>query len=135
MKWWQWLKLAGAIGAVFLIAVTVVNRQLPSSLVVALVGHLVTDFTLQSGETAARKPERGRHLLVHALAAGGVPLALTTLVMGQWELVGVAAVVGAAAHYAIDYTRKFGLKSVAGGVLLDQLSHVALLVGWVALTR
>jgi hypothetical protein len=96
--------------------------------VVALVLHIAADFTLQSAETARGKGERGRHLLVHALAAGGFPLAVAGLVTGQPATVIAWATAGAASHYAVDWTRKFGLRQLWPGVILDQAGHLLIIL-------
>ena len=66
----------------------------------------------------------GRHLLVHALAAGGLPLAVAGLGTGNPVAVVTWTAVGAASHYAVDWTHKFGLQQVALAVVLDQACHL-----------
>jgi hypothetical protein len=91
---------------------------------VALTLHVAADFTFQSPETALRKAECRRHLLVHALAAGGLPLAVAGLLTGNPLAVVTWMVAGAISHYLVDWTRKFGLRQGALAVILDQACHL-----------
>lgn len=127
LEWWEWGYVAGAAGLVGL-GVSAFAGYIPPPLVVALVLHVAADFFLQSGETARLKGERGRHLAVHALVAGGLPLALAGLAAGSPTAVLAWAACGAAGHYLVDWTRKFGLRRLALGVCLDQACHLALLL-------
>ncbi len=129
LQWWEWFKLAGALALLSLLA-TLVNGIVPSPFVVALVLHIALDFTLQSDQVAIHKPECGKYLLLHALAAGGLPMAIGGLFVGPATAL-IGAVVGAVSHYAVDWTRKFGLPAWWKGIAADQLCHlivVALLV-------
>jgi hypothetical protein len=65
-----------------------------------------------------------RHLLVHALAAGGLPLAVAGLLTQNPLAVVTWMVAGAISHYAVDWTRKFGLRQVALAITLDQICHL-----------
>lgn len=114
----------GAVG-LGLLVLFLLAGYVPHPVVVALTLHLVTDFTLQSAATALRKRERGRHLLFHALAAGGLPLAAAGLAVGDPATVVLWTSLGVAGHYAVDWTRKFGLRNEVIGNFLDQACHVA----------
>ena len=124
LEWWEWVRIAGAAGLALLVLFLLAGN-VPHPVVVALTLHLVTDFTLQSAETALHKGERGRHLLVHSLAAGGLPLAAAGLVVGGPVTVILWTALGVAGHYAVDWTRKFGLRNEAMGHFLDQVCHIA----------
>ena len=130
LQWWEWFRLAGTLAIVSLL-VTLICGVVPSPFVVAVVLHVTLDFTVQSDEVALRKGERGKHLLLHALAAGGLPMAISGLFVGPAAvLTGTAA--GIISHYAVDWTRKFGLRCWWEGVAADQLCHLivmALLAG------
>jgi hypothetical protein len=127
LRWWEWVKIAGLAGLIAL-AISLVADHAPSPAVVAVLLHVAADFTCQSPETAKRKGQRGRHLLIHALSAGGFPLAVAGLMTG--DPVAVLAWVGGgiASHYGVDWTRKFGLPQVALGVILDQVCHLAVIL-------
>jgi hypothetical protein len=64
--------------------------------------HIFADFACQSVETSERKKERGRI---------------------AW------AIAGAIGHYAVDWTRKFGIQPIGLGAALDQLAHLAVILG------
>jgi hypothetical protein len=100
----------------------------PHPAAAAVLVHVAADFTCQSTETAANKGERGRHLLVHACVAGGLPLAIAGLVAGNPVAVLTWMAVGIVGHYAVDWTRKFGLRSVVLGAILDQASHLSVIL-------
>jgi hypothetical protein len=123
LLWWEWGKLAGIIGLIVWIACSIAGLALHPAAVATLL-HVVLDFTLQSAETCLRKDERSRHLAVHALTAGALPLAAAALVAGRPAAVLVWSVAGAISHYAVDWTRKFGLRREAFGAAADQLCHV-----------
>ena len=124
LHWWEWGRILGLAGVTSL-AGMVLAGHVPPAAVIAVVLHVTGDFTVQSDETAARKGERGRHLLAHALVAGGLPLAVAGLAIGHLSIVLSWAVAGAASHYLIDWTRKFGIRSTLASVVLDQAAHVA----------
>jgi hypothetical protein len=113
----------GAAGLVAL-AILFMAGYVPHPAAVAVLLHVAADFTFQSSETVLRKGERGRHLLVHALAAGGLPLAVAGLVTGNTVAVIICTAVSAASHYAVDWTRKLGLRQMALAVVLDQACHL-----------
>ena len=123
VPWWAWVEIAGAAGLVVLVALILAGR-IPHPLAIGALLHLAADFTFQSNETSVQKVKRGRHLLVHALAAGGLPLAIAGLLAGSPAAVLAWTATGVVSHYAIDWTRKFGVRRVALGVLLDQACHV-----------
>jgi hypothetical protein len=125
--WWEWCKIAGATGLIALVASVLAGVDLPAAAVAALL-HLAAGYTFQSAETAARKGERGRHLLVHALTAGALPLAAARLVTGNLPGVLVGAAVGLVSHWLIDATGKYGLGTTVAGVVLDQVSHVLVIL-------
>jgi hypothetical protein len=125
--WWEWGKLAGLASLVAWMALSIAGLDL-HALVVAVLLHVTLDFSLQASETSVRKGERGRHLLVHALAAGALPLAVAALVTGRPLAVITWSVAGAASHYAVDWTPKFGLRIQALGATLDQIGHVLTIV-------
>ena len=123
LQWWEWAQVMGAAGLVAL-AILLMTGYVPHLAVVAVLLHVAADFSFQSSETALRKGESGRHLLVHALAAGGLPLAVAGLGTGNPVAVVTWTAVGAASHYAVDWTRKLGLQQVALAVVLDQACHL-----------
>lgn len=127
LPWWMWGKLAGGCGLIALAILLMMGYVLPPAVMAVLI-HVAADFTLQSAETARLKGDSKRHLLIHALAAGGLPLALTGLLTG-YPIVAIAGtVVGVVGHYAVDRTRKFGLRRLALGVALDQTCHLMMVV-------
>lgn len=123
LQWWEWGQVLGTAGLVALATLLMAGYVLHPAAVAVLL-HVAADFAFQSTETALRKGERGRHLLVHALVAGGLPLAVAGLVTGYPVAVVTWAAAGAASHYALDWTRKFGLRQVAAGVVLAQACHL-----------
>ncbi len=127
LQWWEWGDILGGIGIFILTLLLALDRVLHPTLV-AVLFHIAADFTCQSSETAMRKGERGRHLLLHALAAGGLPLAVAGLVTGNLVLVIIWGAIGAGSHYLVDWTHKFGLRSVALGASLDQASHLMVIL-------
>ena len=122
LQWWEWMKLAGALAMMLLLA-TLVNGVVSSPFVVAVVLHVALDFSLQSDEVAMRKGERGKHLLLHALAAGGLPTAVAGLFVGPAAVL-TGTAIGVISHYAVDWTRKFGLRQEALAGLLDQACNL-----------
>jgi hypothetical protein len=128
--YWQWGKFAGGVGLVVL-AILLVTDRVPHPAIVAVILHFAGDFTSQSSETAMRKHERGRHLLVHAIVAGGLPMALAGLVTGNLVTVLVWAAIGFVSHYAVDWTRRFGLEGTLWGVALDQVCHLLIILALV----
>jgi hypothetical protein len=127
LQWWEWCQIAGAAGLIALAASVLVGLDLPAAAIAALL-HLAADYTFQSAETAARKGERGRHLLVHALTAGAWPLAMAGLVTGDLPGVLLGAAVGSVSHWLIDATGKYGLGCTAAGIVLDQVSHLVVIL-------
>lgn len=123
LQWWEWCKLTGLIGLVALIAAVFAR---PAPFFIALALHWACDITVQSGETAMRKKERGRHLALHAIMAGGLPMAVAGLTISPVHAI-IWAVVGVVSHYAIDYARKFGLGETMIGFVADQAAHLAIL--------
>lgn len=123
LEWWEWGNIIGAAGLVALAIITIAG-YVPHPVLVALTLHVATDFTFQSPETALRKRESRHLLLIHALAAGGLPLAAAGLVAGNSVAVLIWAAVGVTSHYALDWTRKFGLRQTVLAVGLDQTCHV-----------
>jgi hypothetical protein len=121
--YWKWGKFAGAVGLVVLAILWAINR-VPHPAVVAILLHIAGDFTLQSPETARRKHERGRHLLVHALAAGGFPLAVAGFATGNPITVLIWTPIGVISHYIVDWTRRFGMEGKPRGVFFDQACHL-----------
>jgi hypothetical protein len=124
IPWWRWVEIGGAGGLLALTALFAIGRS-PHPLAIAALLHIAADFTFQSSETAVLKANRDHHLIVHALAAGGFPLAVAGSVAGSPTRVIVWTLLGTASHYAVDWTRKFGVRRLALGVLLDQTCHVA----------
>lgn len=124
LHWWEWGRILGLAGVTSL-AGSLLAGHAPPAVVIAVVLHIVGDFTAQSDETAARKGERGWHLLAHALVAGGLPLAVAGLTVGDLPAVPAWSLAGAVSHYLIDWTRKFGIRSTLAGVVLDQAAHAA----------
>ena len=127
LQWWEWGKVLGVIGIIAVIVLLAAGVFVPPA-IVALVLHIAGDFTFQSDQTAAHKEDRGRHLVAHALVAGGLPMAIAGLATGDplttlsWILVGTVT------HYAVDWTRKFGIQSTMTGIVLDQIIHLATIV-------
>jgi len=126
LEWWEWGKIIGFVAFVWL-AVYVVLGGIPSPTTVALVLHFAIDFTVQSPETAVRKIERGRYLLMHALIAGGLPLIVAGLVAGNPHRALIWMVIGAASHWAVDWTRRFGIRNPLLAALADQVCHLAVI--------
>ena len=123
LRWWEWGKLAGIATLVAWATLSLADVDLHPAVVGVLL-HVTLDFTLQASETCKQKLNRGRHLLVHSLAAGGLPPAVAALTIGSPAKIVVWAVGGAIVHYAVDWTRKFGLRNQALGSALDQACHV-----------
>lgn len=122
LQWWQWCKLGGIAALVALVATIFV----PHPLVVAIALHWICDLTVQSGETAMRKKDRGRHLALHSLVAG-LPMAIAGMMVSPLHVL-VWATVGIISHYAVDWTRKFGLGETMVGFVVDQIAHLAAIV-------
>ena len=123
VPWWTWVENAGATGLVILAVLLLAGRALHPLAIGALL-HVAADFTFQSHETSVQKAKRGRHLLVHALAAGGLPLAIAAFLARSPTAVVTWTAFGVVSHYAVDWTRKFGVRRVGLSVLLDQACHV-----------
>ena len=131
--YWKCGKFLGGAG-LFVLAILLVTGHVPHPVVVAVLLHIAGDFTLQSPETAQRKHERGRHLLVHALAAGGLPLAAAGLAAGNLGTVLVWATIGIVSHYIVDWTRRFGMDGRPWGVIFDQACHLLIIFALVLMT-
>ena len=131
--YWQCGKTVGAVGLVVL-TILLVTGHAPHPAVIAVLLHIAADFTLQSSETALQKHERGCHLLVHALVSGGLPLAITGLVIGNPATVLIWTVIGVVSHYAVDWTRRFGLNDTPLGIVLDQIAHLVIILALVLLS-
>ena len=127
LYWWEWVQLAGCAAMVALVVLLGAGCELHPALIAALL-HLACDFTCQTAETAARKRERGWHLFCHALAAGGAPMAIAGIAAGRAGAILVWAAAGVVGHYAVDWTRKFGISRVLPAVLLDQACHLVLIL-------
>lgn len=121
LEWWQWGKVHGALNIVALCAMLYVGVAVPP-VVVAVLLHFFVDYTAQSTQVAMYKSDRGIELVVHALANGLQGALAGMLISPEVALVG--AVVCVATHYSIDYTRKFGVKSVVLSAALDQAAHM-----------
>lgn len=118
LMWWQWGKLIGAVTLVALLVALTMGMDV-HHIIIAITLHIALDFSLQTNTIAMHKHERKTALLVHAIIVGGIPAIVTG------SLVGIA--LGIITHYAIDYTRKFGLNETHGAIA-DQLAHVLVLV-------
>jgi hypothetical protein len=134
LVWWEWGKVLGFVSFVVLAILSIVGST-PHPLAVAMLLHITADFTCQTDEMALRKGERDRHLLVHALVAGGLPLIAAGLATANPVITITWATIGAFGHYAVDWTDKFGLRQVALGIILDQTCHlltilILVLAGW-----
>jgi hypothetical protein len=123
VPWWRWVEIGGACGLVLLVILFAIGR-IPHPLAIASLLHIAADFTFQSPETAMYKTRRDRYLVIHALAAGGFPVAVAALFTGDPVAVVVWAAVGAVSHYAVDWTRKFGVRRLVLAVILDQACHL-----------
>jgi hypothetical protein len=127
LSWWEWCQIGGCVALAVLVALLAAGCALHPA-VIAMLLHVACDFTCQSAETASRKPQRGRHLFAHALAAGGVPLAFAGLATGNPLRVLVYATVGFLGHYAVDWARKFGIQKWLPAILADQSAHLLLIL-------
>jgi hypothetical protein len=127
LQWWEWAKLAGCVAMVALLCLLVAGC-IPHPAVVAILMHIAADFTCQSPETDAKKSQRGRHLVIHALAAGGTPLAIAGIATADPRTIIVWTAIGVAGHYLVDWMRKFGIRKLAPAVLLDQACHLAVIL-------
>jgi len=131
--YWKCGKILGGVGVVVLAALFITNH-VPHPAIVAVIVHITADFTLQSSEMALRKHERGRYLLIHALVAGGLPLAVAGLVHGNPSTVLIWTGVGIVSHYAVDWTRRFGLNDTPVGIALDQVAHLGIILTLILLS-
>ncbi|MCX7682964.1 MAG: DUF3307 domain-containing protein [Anaerolineae bacterium] len=127
LRWWEWGKILGFLGLVWL-GGSLLLGHIPSPVVIALVLHFAIDFTLQSPKMALRKIERGPYLVMHALIAGGLPLIIAGLLAGKPLLALIWMVVGAATHWAVDWTRRFGIRSPLLAAFADQICHLAVIL-------
>ena len=125
--YWKCGKFVGAVG-LGVLAILLMTGHIPHPAVVAILLHIAGDFTLQPPEMALRKHERGRHLLVHALVAGGLPMAVAGLTTGDPVTTLTWTVVSVITHYAVDWTRRFGLEGTPWGVVLDQVCHLLIIL-------
>jgi hypothetical protein len=123
LKWWEWGKVIGIANSVVVVILSIAGHP-PHPLAMALLLHVTADFTCQSLETALRKEESNRHLLVHAIVAGGLPTVAAGLATANPVALVTWAAIGVVIHYAVDRTHKFGLREVALGVILDQACHL-----------
>ena len=134
LLWWEWGKVTGGLGLVGL-AVLLATGHVPSPVVAAIALHVAIDFTLQSEETALQKVARGRHLLIHSLIAGGIPLAVAGLMTESPLTALLWVAVGVISHYAVDWTRRFGFRQVALVAISDQAGHLLAILLLVLLCR
>ena len=134
LEWWEWGKIVGLVGLTVLVFTLFTGHVLHPA-VTAVLLHVTADFTFQTAETVRRKVERGRHLLIHALVAGGLPLAIAGFVIGNHLAVLSWVTVGAMCHYAVDWTRKFGVQQVSRAVALDQACHLLVILALALGTR
>jgi hypothetical protein len=123
LRWWEWGKVIGGLGLLGLAGLLAAGYEV-SPAIAAIVLHFTIDFTLQSEETAVQKVDRGRHLLIHALVAGGIPLAVAGLMTESPLTALLWTAVGVASHYAVDWTRRFGFRQVALAAISDQAGHL-----------
>jgi hypothetical protein len=123
LQWWEWGKVMGVASLVTLAILPIVG-YVPHPATVAVLLHIAADYTCQSAETVLQKGSSRRHLLIHALAAGGLPLATAGLVARNPVATLTWMAAGAASHYLVDSTRKLGLGQRALGIVLDQACHV-----------
>lgn len=115
LQWWQWGMLIGFTAPIVLVVMGITN-----GLIWAIALHLLMDFTVQSEDTAAKKPTGDLWTLVyHSFLSGGY----AGLAAGGFEGLLFSTVI----HFLVDHTNKFGLKGPAGPAL-DQASHVITLV-------
>lgn len=131
--YWKCGKIVGSVGLVVL-AILLITGHIPHPAVVAILLHIAGDFTLQTPEMALRKHERGRHLLVHALVAGGLPMAVAGLTTGNPVITLIWTVVSVITHYAVDWTRRFGLEGTSWGVVLDQVCHLLVILALILIS-
>jgi hypothetical protein len=111
LHWWQWGKITGFFLPLLFFCFDVEHIGLW-----ALAVHFLTDFSFQSGETAAGKAQGDWWILAyHAFISGGY----AGLVAGG--LTGLA--ISIAIHFLVDSTNKFGLAEPAGP-FLDQPAHI-----------
>jgi hypothetical protein len=134
LLWWEWGKVVGGLGLVGL-AVLLATGYAPPPVVAAIVLHFVIDFTLQSEETALHKVDRGRHLLIHSLIAGGIPLAVAGLMTESPLTALLWVTAGVISHYAVDWTRRFGFQQVTLAAISDQAGHLLSILLLVLLCR
>ncbi len=122
MPWFHYPSLTGILLAAMLPALP---RQY-APLVVAVVLHLLLDFTLQTQWATTKATDR-RALLVHSLVAGFLPLAGLGLAAGDPGLALAGGLAGFASHLVIDGCDKFGLPRWPG-LVVDQACHLAVIV-------
>lgn len=127
LRWWEWGKIVGFVALVWL-AVFILSGHIPSPVTLALVLHFAIDFTMQSPKMALRKVERGRYLVMHALIAGGLPLIIAGLLTGNPYIALIWMVIGAVSHWAVDWTRRFGIRNPLLAAFADQIGHLAVIV-------
>lgn len=127
LRWWEWIQLVGCVAMVTLVALLTAGYDLHPAMIAILL-HVACDFTCQSPETAAKKGERGRHLFYHALAAGGVPMAIAGIAAGSPVAILAWSAAGVTGHYAVDWTRKFEIRQMLPAILIDQACHIGLIL-------
>lgn len=127
LRWWEWGKILGFLGLVWLLTAILLG-YIPSPAIMALVLHFAIDFTLQSPKMAMRKVERGPFLVMHALIAGGLPLIIPGLMTGNPLTALIWMAIGAASHWAVDWTRRFGIRNPLLAALADQICHLAVIL-------
>ena len=119
LLWWQKAKLIG-------VATLPLCLSLHPALCWSAV-HLLLDFTLQSGSTAARKSKGGWALFIHAVVAGGWPGAIAGFLGNGLQGLLWGVFVGAVLHWCIDRTNKFNISSWQWAITVDQLLHLGVL--------
>ena len=133
IPWWKWCRWLGWIAFAGVLTVggsLLCGRLQPGALnrwtvrfALGLALHLAFDFTFQTSRMAAHKATNRRWLLLHALAAGGIPGFVAGLPASPFA----AALGGAYAtshHFLVDCADKFGFGSHWPGPLLDQALHI-----------
>jgi len=121
LAWWQWMKLASAVALVLLAIALLIGVRVPL-VVQRVVLHLALDFALQSQWVAAGKVQRKRALIVHSTIA-----ALPAIASESVATVILSLVTYSISHYAIDWTRKFGIENMKLGAIVDQAAHLIVL--------
>ncbi len=123
LQWWEWGKVLGIVNFIIVAILSMANCTL-HPLVLAMLLHITADFSCQSSETSLRKGKSKRHLLVHALVGGGLPIVAVGLTMVNPVALVTRTVISVVVHYVVDRTQKFGLGQTALGIILDQACHL-----------